>query len=428
PARLFALGLVHQQLRIHRGERHHHRDHGEEGEARARRLAQLHGRPDGLLGLVRPVQRDQQVAERHGCIRVRPGLLVRRAHQQHGAAALAHQRVRHAAEPGAAERAAAVRRHDDEVHAHFVRVPPDPGRDIILAVQQRGFRARAALLRLPRGPGQVPARSVPLVALVGLVVRRFTLEAVWRHLLEVAPRLLRPVHVHQMQHRVRAPRDLERGGQRMLREDRAVQWKEDGAVQRRLRSSLARVRETWWICPPRLPGRSPPVAVARTCAGKGHARGAGLVTPDARAGGQVAAAALPCRPARRPPASQANGAGIASCHALAPRYEDTDWRQVLDLYDVLEALNPTPVVRLNRAVAVAMVHGPARGLEELYGLENEPALRNYCLFPATIADLLLRAGEPQEAALHYRRALGLARTPPERLFLERRLRACRAAD
>ena len=122
------------------------------------------------------------------------------------------------------------------------------------------------------------------------------------------------------------------------------------------------------------------------------------------------------------------GAGIASCHALAPRYEDTDWRQVLDLYDVLEALNPTPVVRLNRAVAVAMVHGPARGLEELYRLEGEPALRNYCLFPATIADLLLRTGERQEAALHYRRALGLARTPPERLFLEQRLRECRTAD
>src|SRR5262249_42495104 len=85
-------------------------------------------------------------------------------------------------------------------------------------------------------------------------------------------------------------------------------------------------------------------------------------------------------------------AGIAACHAVAESYQQTDWPRVLDQYDHLVTLVSSPVVVLNRAVAVSMVHGPEAGLHALDAIQNDPALRGYYLLPATRADLLLRLG------------------------------------
>ena len=112
-------------------------------------------------------------------------------------------------------------------------------------------------------------------------------------------------------------------------------------------------------------------------------------------------------------------AAIAAVHAEAPRFEDTDWRQIAALYGVLEAVHPTPVVRLNRAVAVGMAEGPESGLTLLDGIEE--TLGDFHLVAAARADLLRRLARWAEAAVEYRRALALAPTAPERRFLERRL-------
>jgi RNA polymerase sigma-70 factor (ECF subfamily) len=112
-------------------------------------------------------------------------------------------------------------------------------------------------------------------------------------------------------------------------------------------------------------------------------------------------------------------AAIAALHAEAARAEDTDWRQIAALYEVLARIHPSPVVSLNRAVAVGMAEGPAAGLALLEGLDE--ALGEYHLLPAARADLLRRLGRWEEAAAEYRRALALAPSPPERRFLARRL-------
>ncbi len=115
-------------------------------------------------------------------------------------------------------------------------------------------------------------------------------------------------------------------------------------------------------------------------------------------------------------------AAIAALHCQAARAEDTDWPQILCLYDVLQQLQPSPVVLLNRAVAVAMVKGPEPALE----LINSPPVANdldhYHLLHAARADFLLRLGAVAEAAKSYRRALALVTNESERRFLERRLR------
>lgn len=120
-------------------------------------------------------------------------------------------------------------------------------------------------------------------------------------------------------------------------------------------------------------------------------------------------------------------AGIAACHAVAPSAEATDWPRVLELYDELAARAPTPIVLLNRAVAVAMVDGPDRGVESLDRLAGRPGLRHYPLFPATRAELLARAGRPEAAAIAYREALAATRSGVQRRFLERRLAGVEAA-
>jgi RNA polymerase sigma-70 factor, ECF subfamily len=112
-------------------------------------------------------------------------------------------------------------------------------------------------------------------------------------------------------------------------------------------------------------------------------------------------------------------AAIAAVHCRAARAEDTDWRGIAALYEQLAVLTPSPVVELNRAVAVAMAEGPARGLEIVETLEG---LEQYRLLHSTRADLLRRLERPAEAAEAYRRALELTTNVAERDFLERRLR------
>jgi RNA polymerase sigma-70 factor, ECF subfamily len=114
-------------------------------------------------------------------------------------------------------------------------------------------------------------------------------------------------------------------------------------------------------------------------------------------------------------------AAIAACHATATEAAATDWAQIARLYGRLAELNPSPVVELNRAVAVAMADGPAAGLELVAALEKSGALRGYHLLPATRADLLRRLGRPAEAAASYREALELAATDAERRYLAGRL-------
>jgi RNA polymerase sigma-70 factor (ECF subfamily) len=112
-------------------------------------------------------------------------------------------------------------------------------------------------------------------------------------------------------------------------------------------------------------------------------------------------------------------AAIAALHARAPRPEDTDWPEIAGLYTALAARNPSPVVRLNRAVAIVMADGPGAGLPLVDELATE--LDGYHLFHATRADLLRRLGRRDEADDAYRRALDLATNPAERRFLEGRL-------
>jgi RNA polymerase sigma-70 factor (ECF subfamily) len=114
-------------------------------------------------------------------------------------------------------------------------------------------------------------------------------------------------------------------------------------------------------------------------------------------------------------------AEIAAGHASAPTAEATDWREIVVLYDRLRQIAPTPVVLLNRAVAVAMADGPAAGLALVDELEQAGALSDYYLLPAARADLLRRLKRHDEAAAAYHRALELAPTEPEQRYLRRRL-------
>ncbi|MFV2179168.1 RNA polymerase sigma factor [Actinomadura sp. LOL_016] len=124
-----------------------------------------------------------------------------------------------------------------------------------------------------------------------------------------------------------------------------------------------------------------------------------------------------------PPGPYGVQAAIAALHDEAPDVASTDWPQIVALYDVLLALTPSPVVALNRAVAVAMRDGPEAGLLLLDGLAGEPRLRGYHPYAAARADLLRRLGRRAESAAAYREALGLAETEPERALMRRMLDA-----
>lgn len=126
----------------------------------------------------------------------------------------------------------------------------------------------------------------------------------------------------------------------------------------------------------------------------------------------------------RPPSRYALQAAIAAVHVDAPTWDDTDWREVLALYNVLLQVWPSPVVALNRAVALAMVEGPAAGLAAVDALADEPQLAVYSYLPATRADLLRRLGRLPEAVRAYEEALALCASTPERAYLESRIREC----
>jgi predicted RNA polymerase sigma factor len=115
-------------------------------------------------------------------------------------------------------------------------------------------------------------------------------------------------------------------------------------------------------------------------------------------------------------------AAIAACHATAYTYEETDWPRIAALYGLLAARAPSPVVELNRAVAVSMAEGPAPALALVDALAEEPALRDYHLLPSVRGDLLLRLGRGAEARTEFERAASLARNERERVLLLRRVR------
>jgi RNA polymerase sigma factor (sigma-70 family) len=117
-------------------------------------------------------------------------------------------------------------------------------------------------------------------------------------------------------------------------------------------------------------------------------------------------------------------AAIAWVHASAARIEDTDWRRIVTLYDQLLRIRPSPVVALNRAIAVAQQEGPERGLIEIRAIEDRDRLAAYPFYAAAQGELELRIGHPDAARAHFRAALGLARNPDERRFFEQRLSAC----
>ncbi|MGI8417126.1 MAG: RNA polymerase sigma factor, partial [Nakamurella sp.] len=121
-------------------------------------------------------------------------------------------------------------------------------------------------------------------------------------------------------------------------------------------------------------------------------------------------------------------AEIAAEHATAETAAATDWISIVADYDALLALQPSPVVALNRAIAVGFRDGPEEGLRAVAQIDGAAPLTGYHLLPATRADLLRRAGRADEAAIEYREAIGLVRTDAERRFLERRLRELSAAS
>lgn len=117
-------------------------------------------------------------------------------------------------------------------------------------------------------------------------------------------------------------------------------------------------------------------------------------------------------------------AAIAACHARAHRAEDTDWPRIVALYDALAQLAPSPIVELNRAVALSMAFGPAAGLEAADALQGEPALQRYHLLPALRGDLLRQLGRLPEARQEFDRAARITRNAREKDLLLARARAC----
>jgi RNA polymerase sigma-70 factor (ECF subfamily) len=129
--------------------------------------------------------------------------------------------------------------------------------------------------------------------------------------------------------------------------------------------------------------------------------------------------------ARRPPGPYAIQAAIAAVHAEAPTPGDTDWREIVGLYEILMALTPSPIVALNRTVAVAMLEGPEAGLAQLDALLAGGELDRYQLAHAARADFCRRLGRRAEASAAYERAIELTEQGPARRFLEKRLAALR---
>jgi predicted RNA polymerase sigma factor len=121
-------------------------------------------------------------------------------------------------------------------------------------------------------------------------------------------------------------------------------------------------------------------------------------------------------------------AAIAACHAQAAIPEDTDWHRIATLSAELHRLTPSPIIELNRAVAVAMASGPAAGLPLVDALAGDPALKSYHLLPSVRGDLLLKLGRYSEARTEFERAASLARNNRERTLLLSRAESCSEAE
>jgi RNA polymerase sigma-70 factor (ECF subfamily) len=117
-------------------------------------------------------------------------------------------------------------------------------------------------------------------------------------------------------------------------------------------------------------------------------------------------------------------AGIAACHCAAKDYESTDWRQILLLYDRLTEFDQSPVVALNRAVAVAKIHGPQAGIAAVAAIRSSQKLKSYYLLYAVLGEFESQLDHKQTAAEHFRRSFELAETKSERAFLLKRLQSC----
>jgi RNA polymerase sigma-70 factor, ECF subfamily len=115
---------------------------------------------------------------------------------------------------------------------------------------------------------------------------------------------------------------------------------------------------------------------------------------------------------------------IAACHARARTPEQTDWARIVELYGELARLSPSPIVELNRAVAISMASGPAAALNVVDELMSEPALKDYHLLPSVRGDLLRKLGRLQEAGREFERAASLTRNVRERELLLERAAAC----
>ncbi len=123
----------------------------------------------------------------------------------------------------------------------------------------------------------------------------------------------------------------------------------------------------------------------------------------------------------RPPGRFSLMAAIAAVHAETPSWQETDWREIVAVYNVLVDIWPSPVVALNRAVALGLAHGPEAGLEALDSLATEPQLAGYAYFAAARADFLRRLGRTTEARTAYQEALLLTENAVERDFLGARI-------
>src|SRR5262249_17991189 len=117
-------------------------------------------------------------------------------------------------------------------------------------------------------------------------------------------------------------------------------------------------------------------------------------------------------------------AAIASIHARARSIEDTDWKTIVSLYDTLMSIRQSPVVALNRAIAIAQLLGPERGIQEIRAIAEQERLTGYPFYHAALGECELRSGKRESAHEHFEKALALARNSMERRFLQQRIDAC----